>query len=116
MSPWFQSEITIGGPDEPSAVFAGGASGTRFAPRIHMLIQQNTIDHLSRPRPSRAIDMLSQRIRSEYREMPGLNLTQAQAQRLWSIDEPTCRLVFRTLVDQRFLKRTPSGRYIRRPS
>ena len=114
MSPWFQSEITSGGPDEPSAVFAGRASGTRFAPRMHMLIQQNTIDHLSRPRPSRAIDMLSQRIRSEYREMPGLRLTLAQAARLWGMDLSTCERVLASLIERRVLKRALNGTYVRR--
>jgi hypothetical protein len=116
MSSWFQNEISSDEAEEHSDAFAGFGSGTPFAVAVHMMIQQNTVDRPSRSRHPRAIDRLSQRIRSEYREMPGLNLTEAQARRLWSIDEPTCRLVFRTLVDQRFLKRTPSGTYIRRPS
>ena len=69
-------------------------------------------DRRARSTP-RAIDTLLQRIRSEYTEMPGLKLTEAQARRLWNIDGPTCRLVLTTLLDQRFLKRTPSDTYIR---
>jgi hypothetical protein len=53
------------------------------------------------------------RIQSEYREMPGLKLTEAQAQRLWGIDGRTCRLVLTTLLEQRFLKQTPGGTYVR---
>jgi hypothetical protein len=62
---------------------------------------------------SEAVATLLRRIQSEYREMPGLKLTEAQARRLWDIDGRTCRLVLRTLLEDRFLKRTPSGTYIR---
>ena len=61
----------------------------------------------------RAVATLLRRIQSEYREMPGLKLTEAQAQRLWDIDGRTCRLVLTTLLEQRFLKRTPGGTYVR---
>jgi hypothetical protein len=53
------------------------------------------------------------RIRCEYEEMPGLKLTEAQAQRLWALDGDTCRLVLTTLLEQRFLKRTATGMYVR---
>ena len=52
------------------------------------------------------------RIESEYREMPGLNLTEAQARRLWDLDD-TCSLALTTLLEQRFLKCTASGTYVR---
>ena len=53
------------------------------------------------------------RIQSEYREMPGLKLTEAQARRLWTLDDETCRLALSTLLDRRFLKRTAWGSYVR---
>jgi hypothetical protein len=53
------------------------------------------------------------RVQSEYREMPGLKLTEAQARRLWDLDDDTCRFVLKTLLEQRFLKCTPSGTYVR---
>lgn len=53
------------------------------------------------------------RIQREYREMPGLKLTEAQARRLWDLDGETCNLVLTTLLDQRFLKYTASGTYVR---
>jgi hypothetical protein len=37
-------------------------------------------------------ESLVARIRGEYREMPGLRLTFAQACRLWQLDAPTCRI------------------------
>ena len=42
--------------------------------------------------------LLLQRIRAEYLEMPGLNLTAAQAQRLWGLDGATCDMVLAALV------------------
>ena len=53
------------------------------------------------------------RIESEYREMPGLCLTEAQAQRLWGLDHATCLRVLTLLVSRRVLKRTAAGMYLR---
>ena len=53
------------------------------------------------------------RIESEYREMPGLCLTEAQAQRLWGLDRATCVDVLRLLVTRQVLKRTKAGLYLR---
>jgi|EndMetStandDraft_9_1072997.scaffolds.fasta_scaffold17597_3 hypothetical protein len=51
-------------------------------------------------------------VRSEYREMPGLSLTLEQAQRLWSLDRPTCVMLFERLVEMGVLRTTKRGRYI----
>ena len=56
---------------------------------------------------------LLQRIRGEYLEMPGLSLTAAQAQRLWSLDLPTCVELLEALVEAKFLGRTDDGKYFR---
>jgi hypothetical protein len=53
------------------------------------------------------------RIEAEFAEMPGLNLTLPQAQRLWGIDHSTCIAVFRVLTDRGVVRRTPRGQYIR---
>jgi DNA-binding IclR family transcriptional regulator len=53
------------------------------------------------------------RIQSEYREMPGLILTEAQVARLLDIDPQTCRTALGTLVERRFLRRTTHGAYVR---
>jgi hypothetical protein len=45
----------------------------------------------------------------EFLEMPGLRLTCQQAQRLWGLDEPTCREILDFLVDARFLSRPEQG-------
>ena len=53
------------------------------------------------------------RVQGEYREMPGLKLTDAQAQRLLGIDCDTCAVVLSTLLERGFLRRTNNGLYIR---
>ena len=56
---------------------------------------------------------LLERIQSEYREMPGLILTEAQAKRLWALDAHTCRAVLGALLERQFLRRTAAGTYLR---
>jgi hypothetical protein len=58
-------------------------------------------------------DGLIARIKAEYREMPGLSLTHVQAQRLWQLDEGTCRSVLARLVAAGFLQVTSKGHYTR---
>ena len=54
--------------------------------------------------PASISDQVLRRIRSEYLEMPGLCLTLKQAQRLWGLDEETCREAMQLLVDTKFLR------------
>ena len=61
-------------------------------------------------------DALVARIRGEYREMPGLRLTVAQACRLWQLDAPTCAVVVEGLVAQGFLMRTRDGAFVALPA
>jgi hypothetical protein len=56
---------------------------------------------------------LVHRIRAEFLEMPGLELTRQQASRLWHLDINTCDAVLQTLVGERFLLCTPAGRFVR---
>jgi hypothetical protein len=53
-------------------------------------------------------DVLS-RIRGEFREMPGLRLTPAQATRLWGLEPPLCAEVIDRLVETAYLRWTPAG-------
>jgi hypothetical protein len=53
------------------------------------------------------------RVQSEYLEMPGLNLTEPQARRLWGLDGNTCAVVLATLIKRGFLRRSASGTYVR---
>ena len=66
-------------------------------------------------RSAQSVDeALLARIVGEYDEMPGLSLTPAQAQRLWRLDEATCRASLNFLVHRRILAVTPRGRYVKR--
>jgi hypothetical protein len=49
---------------------------------------------------------LCTRIVGEYLEMPGLNVTIAQACRLWDIDRPRCAHLLDTLLASGFLRKS----------
>ena len=53
-----------------------------------------------------------QRIRGEFREMPGLKLTIAQAARLWQLDPASSREFLDALVVDGVLKRKADGVYL----
>ena len=55
------------------------------------------------------LDIVLRRVREEFREMPGLRLTPAQATRLWGLERDTCSKVIDTLVAAAFLRWTPAG-------
>ena len=55
------------------------------------------------------LDIVLRRVREEFREMPGLRLTPAQATRLWGLERDTCSEVIDTLVAAAFLRWTPAG-------
>ena len=52
------------------------------------------------------------RIRSEFREMPGLRVTLAQAARLWHLDLRTSESFLETLVVDGLLRRNADGAYL----
>jgi hypothetical protein len=52
------------------------------------------------------------RIRSEYREMPGLKLTAAQASRFWNLGLEESKVALESLVEARVLWRTRDGHYV----
>jgi hypothetical protein len=60
-----------------------------------------------------AIEALLQRVRGEFREMPGLQVTTAQAARLFGIDPALGEQVQTHLVDRRDLTRDANGRHRR---
>ena len=49
-------------------------------------------------------------IRAQYLEMPGLQLTKPQIQRLWRLEPPMCDALVEQLVAAEFLKKTHRGR------
>ena len=61
------------------------------------------------------MEALVQRVRGEFREMPWLRLTFAQACRLWQMDPSTCRLVLERLTRDGVLLQTRNGHYVAAP-
>ena len=55
------------------------------------------------------LERIVDRVREEFREMPGLRLTPAQATRLWGLEHEACLKVIDLLVAAEFLRWTPSG-------
>ena len=58
---------------------------------------------------------LLDRIRGEYREMPGLRLTLPQARRLWQLESPDCETLLDVLVQEGFLGVTEDDAYVALP-
>jgi hypothetical protein len=56
---------------------------------------------------------LVHRVKNEFIEMPGLQLTLPQAARLWGLDHESSRKVIDSLVEVSFLRWTPQGTVIR---
>jgi len=52
------------------------------------------------------------RVRAEYREMPGLSLTTSQMRRLWLLDAGLCDTVVDALVACEFLRRRRDDTYV----
>lgn len=59
------------------------------------------------------VSELLKRIEAEYVEMPGLNLTLPQAQRLWTADRHTCQRAFDRLIARGVVRMTVRGRFVR---
>jgi len=59
------------------------------------------------------IEETLQRVQGEFRQMPGLRLTPAQASRLWGLDAIASQALLEALVDARFLRRAPDGSFMR---
>jgi hypothetical protein len=59
------------------------------------------------------ITTLLDRVRGEFIEMPGLQLTIPEASRLWGMDVDACQHVVEVLVETSFLRWTPGGKFVR---
>jgi hypothetical protein len=59
------------------------------------------------------LESIVRRVREEFREMPGLHLTPAQAVRLWGLELETCRRVIDLLVAAAYLRWTATGEVTR---
>ena len=65
------------------------------------------------PVPHDSGSLIAERVRGEFREMPGLTLTLAQAGKLWSLDGRNCHEVLSQLVASGFLCRRADGAFRR---
>ena len=54
-----------------------------------------------------------QLVRAEYLEIPGLQLTHKQVERLWGLDTATSQALIDLLLDAGFLRQTQTGAYVR---
>jgi len=52
-------------------------------------------------------------VQSEFAEMPGLQLSKRQAQRLWNLDRRSAEIVLDVLESSHFLTRTANNMYRR---
>ena len=59
------------------------------------------------------LQVITERVRAEYLEMPGLRLNAEQVQRLCGIERAMCLTVLHTLVDAKFLCVKADGQYAR---
>jgi hypothetical protein len=91
----------------PASIAAG--IGVAFSVVVP-LAQFRNGDHMTAQQP---LDDVLRRVQGEYREMPGLRLTTAQAQRLWGLDRAACDALLGALVDAKFLFRTRDGAFMR---
>jgi hypothetical protein len=57
---------------------------------------------------------VTERIRAEFTEMPGMRLSATQVQRLCGVDEIACRSLLEALVAVQFLSVRSDGTYVRR--
>jgi hypothetical protein len=51
------------------------------------------------------------RVQAEYLEMPGMQLTDRQMQRLWGLDRGTCAAIVEALVTRGVLRETAAHTY-----
>ena len=65
------------------------------------------------PLRSVPLSALLQRVREQYRDIPGLKLTKPQAVRLFGVAPSVCAAMLRALVMEDFLSRTGDGLFVR---
>lgn len=51
-------------------------------------------------------------VQAEYLEMPGLQLTKAQVQRMWDLENQTCDALLEQLLAAHFLRQTAQGQFV----
>ena len=62
--------------------------------------------------PRVALTDVLDRVRAEYREIPGLRLTPSQARRLFAVEPSVCAALLNALTNEHFLVRTADGLFV----
>ena len=57
-------------------------------------------------------EQILERLRAEYREMPGMRLTLEQVRRLCGIEQPLCKVALEALVEAKFLHLGSDGAFV----
>ena len=57
-------------------------------------------------------EQILDRLRAEYREMPGMRLKLEQVQRLCGIEQRLCKVALEALVEAKFLRLRSDGTYV----
>jgi len=65
------------------------------------------------PPTAAPLEALLQRVREQYRDMPGLQLTKLQASQLFGVAPSVCGAMLRALVMENFLSRAAEGTFVR---
>ena len=65
------------------------------------------------PERTPVADIALRRARADFLEMPGLQLTPAQARRLWMLEADDCEAVLAELLATNFIRRSDGGPYVR---
>jgi hypothetical protein len=68
---------------------------------------------ITSPPCSAPLATLLQRVRDQYRDMPGLQLNKLQAARCFGVAPSVCAAMLRALVMENFLSRTGDGLFVR---
>ena len=55
------------------------------------------------------VEVVAERVRAEFEEMPGMTLTMPQASRLFGIEHEVCRTIVERLVTTSYLRWTQTG-------
>jgi hypothetical protein len=55
------------------------------------------------------VEVVAERVRAEFEEMPGMTLTMPQASRLFGLEHEVCKTIVDRLVTTAYLKWTQTG-------
>jgi hypothetical protein len=59
------------------------------------------------------VEVVVERVRAEFEEMPGMTLTVPQASRLFGIEQDECQRIIERLVRSEYLRWTRAGGFTR---